>query len=194
MVAPNGIEPSTQGFSVPCSTDWATEPNNKWRSRRELNSRSSAWQADVITATPRDHKWLRKMDLNQRPPGYEPGELPNCSIPRYYKWRRKRDSNPRAVADLLVFKTSPFNQTWVFLQNIKWCLRPDLNRHGIWLPQDFKSCASTNFATQAQIMVSCTEFESVTLWLKVRCSTGWANRTCFIKRTYSITYYFKIQD
>ena len=182
MVAPNGIEPSTQGFSVPCSTDWATVPNNKWRSRRELNSRSSAWQADVITATPRDHKWLRKMDLNQRPPGYEPGELPNCSIPRYYKWRRKRDSNPRAVADLLVFKTSPFNQTWVFLQNIKWCLRPDLNRHGIWLPQDFKSCASTNFATQAQIMVSCTEFESVTLWLKVRCSTGWANRTYNINK------------
>ena len=27
----------------------------KWRSRRESNSRSSAWQADVITATPRDH-------------------------------------------------------------------------------------------------------------------------------------------
>ena len=33
------------------------------------------------------------------------------------KWRRKRDSNPRAVADLPVFKTGPFNQTWVFLQN-----------------------------------------------------------------------------
>ena len=55
----------------------------KWRSRRESNSRSSAWQADVITATPRDQKWLREMDLNQRPLGYEPNELPSCSIPRY---------------------------------------------------------------------------------------------------------------
>ena len=27
MVAPAGIEPATQGFSVPCSTDWAMKPN-----------------------------------------------------------------------------------------------------------------------------------------------------------------------
>ena len=26
---------------------------------------------------------MREMDLNQRPLGYEPNELPNCSIPQY---------------------------------------------------------------------------------------------------------------
>ena len=36
MVPPIGIEPMTRGFSVPCSTDWATEASNgynytRWR-------------------------------------------------------------------------------------------------------------------------------------------------------------------
>ena len=35
---------------------------------------------------------LRGLDLNQRPSGYEPDELPNCSTPRQYKtgWGRIR--------------------------------------------------------------------------------------------------------
>ena len=28
--------------------------------------------------------WLREPDLNRRPSGYEPDELPGCSIPRPY--------------------------------------------------------------------------------------------------------------
>ena len=49
-----GIEPATRGFSVLCSTDWAI------------------WAK------------LRGQDLNLRPSGYEPDELPDCSTPRYY--------------------------------------------------------------------------------------------------------------
>ena len=29
--------------------------------------------------------WLREPDLNRRPSGYEPDELPGCSIPRLKK-------------------------------------------------------------------------------------------------------------
>ena len=35
-------------------------------------------------------KWLRGLDLNQRPLGYEPNELPGCSTPLF-------DSNNRCV-------------------------------------------------------------------------------------------------
>ena len=42
MVPPGGIEPPTQGFSVPCSTDWATEARRKvsvaTRKRLELST------------------------------------------------------------------------------------------------------------------------------------------------------------
>ncbi len=32
-------------------------------------------------------KWLRGPDLNRRPSGYEPDELPSCSTPRPKTWQ-----------------------------------------------------------------------------------------------------------
>ena len=33
--------------------------------------------------------WLRGLDLNQRPSGYEPDELPDCSTPRHHLFALK---------------------------------------------------------------------------------------------------------
>ena len=71
--------------------------------------------------------WLRETDLNHRPLGYEPSELPDCSIPRCNitnKVAEEKGFEPlRRFLDLPVFKTGPFNQTWVFLHII-------LNKNG----------------------------------------------------------------
>ena len=48
MVLRSGIEPPTRGFSVPCSTYWATEAKH-WRPGRGSNPRPPAWQAGVLT-------------------------------------------------------------------------------------------------------------------------------------------------
>src|SRR5918911_3427475 len=44
--------------------------------------------------------WLRGVDLNHRPLGYEPNELPDCSTPRKHRNRASlRESNRGAVPD-----------------------------------------------------------------------------------------------
>ena len=53
--------------------------------------------------------WLREKDLNQRPSGYEPDELPDCSIPRYLMAEELGFEPRRRSHDLPVFKTGPFN-------------------------------------------------------------------------------------
>ena len=176
MVASVGIEPTTPRFSVLCSANWAMKPT--WRFRRELNPRSLAWQASVITATPRNHfgcgSWIWTNNLwVMSPASYQIAPFRDINL---LKWRRKRDSNP--CAD---FSTSRFSRpvpsTRLGYSSTKfWCPRPESNRYELLHSQDFKSCASTYSATKAHL-VSRWGFEPQTPWLKVKCSTGWASET-----------------
>jgi hypothetical protein len=50
------------------------------RSRDSKSRRLAALTAGLLL--PVFAKWLRGRDLNPRPLGYEPNELPDCSTPR----------------------------------------------------------------------------------------------------------------
>jgi hypothetical protein len=40
-------------------------------------------KAGRLVSGRQDLDWLRGLDLNQRPSGYEPDELPDCSTPQF---------------------------------------------------------------------------------------------------------------
>ncbi len=129
MVAPAGIEPATHGASVRCSTNWATEP---WRSRRELNPRSSPWQGDVLNHFTTGPNWWRRLDLNQRPQGYEPCEMPNFSTPRceFINWCFINETN----GGWWGIRTPAGREAPGSFQDCS--LQPDLGNHPWWTQQD----------------------------------------------------------
>ena len=240
MVAPAGIEPATQGFSVPCSTDWAMKPYMAVSTGLEpaifcvTGRRVNQLHHETILvagegfepstfglwaqrATELLHpaifigggKGIRTPASLARPPGFQDRSLqPDLGIPPIHLYFRRQidyiivilymSTNfmyffiiltcKKSITMKFIFSFEPFlllYSLFLYYYNktsyksssyyTDWCLRPDLNRHEGWFSQDFKSCASTNSATQA--LVTCMRFELMTLWLKVKCSTNWANRS-----------------
>ena len=66
------------------------------------------FQSIALPTELQDH-WLRGEDLNLRPPGYGPDELPGCSTSRCYMAEEQGFEPWRRFHDLPVFKTGPFN-------------------------------------------------------------------------------------
>ena len=93
--------------------------SKKWR-ETESNRRHMELQS-IALPTELPSLLLREQDLNLRPSGYKPDELPSCSIPRFYYKEDVGFEPTHAFTRLTVFKTVPFSQTWVILQNI-WTL------------------------------------------------------------------------
>ena len=148
MVPRDRVELPTHGASIHCSTNWAIEALfnfyiKKWRSRRESNPRSPAWQAGVITATPRD------LVLKIAGDGFEPSTFglwaqraARLLHPAIIKMEEERGFEPlRAFTLLSVFKTDPFSRTWVFLLD-KWWTLQDSNLR----PIGYEPIALTNWA------------------------------------------------
>ena len=78
---PSGYGP--QDDELPRPGKRSFPPADTWRSRHVAHS---------IQGLPIGG-WLRGLDLNQRPSGYEPDELPGCSTPRHLGtelWARER--------------------------------------------------------------------------------------------------------
>src|SRR5580698_4135019 len=79
LVAGVGFEPTTSGPRVPAF--FRDSPGKSQPGFVVLGGLKTE-KAERLGPASKSQDWLRGLDLNQRPPGYEPDELPGCSTPR----------------------------------------------------------------------------------------------------------------
>jgi hypothetical protein len=82
----NGVE-LTQVQGMPKAADTCPQPPDDLSRTVPAHSRAPTALTESTKApeplwVPGPSAWLRGLDLNQRPLGYEPNELPDCSTPR----------------------------------------------------------------------------------------------------------------
>ena len=171
LVAPAGIEPATQGFSVPCSTDWAMKP--------KIMAVSTGLEPAIFCVTGR-----RVNQLHQGTNGcgkrIRTSDLRVMS-PTSYQTAPSRDINGGGKG---IRTPAPLARPPGFQDR---SLQPDLGipPRGAW----GRTWTGTRVDSRRILspvrlpipplrhMVTFMRFELMTLWLKVKCSTNWANRS-----------------
>ncbi len=150
MVVLDGIEPPTHWASINCSTNWATKP---------IMATPTGLEPVISSVTGRRDnqlrygaKWLRGQDLNLRPSGYEPDELPTAP-PRDKNGGRWGIRTPARVSPTLGFQDRPLQPG---LGNLPYFVMPlnDLIESSWWWtlldsnqwPSGYEPDALTNWA------------------------------------------------
>jgi hypothetical protein len=79
----------------------------------DTNVKSAVGIDENINAVKTHGVWLRGRDLNPRPSGYEPDELPGCSTPRRYFLDNRTGARCKAnIARILVLITRNGTRNW----------------------------------------------------------------------------------
>ena len=123
MVAWDGIEPPTQGFSVLCSTDWATKPFFKMAVQTGIEPAISCVTGRHVnryTTGPfgcGDRTWTCDLRV-MSPTSYQ--LLHPAMLYLNLIWRRKRDSNPRDAFTPCRF-SRPIPSAGLGYSSVSWC-------------------------------------------------------------------------
>ena len=124
---------------------------------------------------------LRGKDLNQRPPGYEPDELPDCSTPRYsIKCKCQKETN-------YLVSLRGVDQIWTGDEGVAdLCLTTWLRRHNM-TPTGFEPMLPPwkggVLTTWPRSQTPRVGLEPTTARLTAACSTDWA-----IEEYWSVSY------